>query len=78
MEAITNQTLNKRREGNCFSIIDADGEEWVSPAEAARILNLSVGRIYHIKNYLTHRKGNSPRSRVFFLKRTLFDDYMNM
>ena len=72
------QAIEFRHEDRCFSIIDADGEEWVSPAEAARILNLSVGRIYHIKNQLTHRKGNSSRSRVFFLKRKLFDDYMNI
>ena len=78
MNTIVNRELELLSKDNFFSIIDADGEEWVSPAEAARILNLSVGRIYHIKNYLTHRKGNSSRSRVLFLKRTLFDDYMNM
>ena len=78
MDAITDQALKQGRKGTCYSIIDADGDEWVTPAEAAKILHLSVGRIYHIKNHLTHRKGNSPSSRVFFLKRTLFEDYMNI
>ena len=72
------QVIESVREDKHFPIIDADGDEWVTPAEAAKILHLSVGRIYHIKNHLTHRKGNSPSSRVFFLKRTLFEDYMNI
>jgi hypothetical protein len=57
---------------------DAKGDVWLSPQEAADQLGLSVSRIYHIKNQLTHRKGNSCRSRVFFLASTLFDDYMNI
>ena len=72
------QTIESGHVDKHFSIIDADGEEWVTPAEAAKILHLSIDRIYHIKNHLTHRKGNSSNSRVFFLKRTLFEDYMNM
>ena len=39
------QTIESVLEDKHFSIIDADGNEWVTPAEAARILNLSVGRI---------------------------------
>ena len=78
ISSIVKHAKEVRHANKCYSIIDADGEEWVSPAEAARILNLSVSRIYHIKNYLTHRKGNSSRSRVFFLKRKLFEDYMNI
>ena len=57
---------------------DANGDVWLSPQEAADKLGLSVSRIYHIKNQLTHRKGNSSSSRVFFLEATLFDDYMNI
>ena len=59
-------------------IEDEDGDEWVTAEEAAKILGLSKDRIYHIKKYLTHRKGNSDKSRIFFLKRRLFEDYMNM
>lgn len=57
---------------------EANGEVWLSPQEAADKLGLSVSRIYHIKNRLTHRKGNSRSARVFFLDKTLFDDYMNI
>ncbi|MBR1449780.1 MAG: hypothetical protein IJ588_13700 [Prevotella sp.] len=57
---------------------EENGDVWLSPKEAAQQLGLSVGRIYHIKNKLTHRKGGSVRSRVFFLESTLFDDYMNI
>ena len=66
------------RENNHVIIEDADGDEWVTVEEAAAILNLSKGRIYKIKNHLTHRKGNSRQSRVYFLKSRLFEDYMNM
>lgn len=57
---------------------DSKGDVWLSPQEAADRLGLSVSRIYHIRNHLTHRKGNSSRSRVFFLEATLFDDYMSI
>ena len=57
---------------------DSNGEEWLTMKEAAIELNLSVVRVRQIKNFLTHRKGNTPQSRVYFLKRTLFDDYMNI
>jgi len=57
---------------------DAKGDVWLSPQEAADRLGLSVSRIYHIKHQLTHLKGNSTHSRVFFLEATLFDDYMSI
>lgn len=57
---------------------ETNGEVWLSPQEAADKLGLSVSRIYHIKNQLTHRKGNSRSARVFFREDTLFDDYMNI
>lgn len=78
MDALANQTLESGCKDTYASIIDVDGKEWVSTAEAARILNLSKSRTYQIKNHLTHRKGNSPQSRVYFLKSRLFEDYMNM
>ena len=56
---------------------DSHGDVWLTPKEAARKLELSVGRIYQLKNKLTHRKGSSARSHVFFLERTLVEDYMN-
>ena len=59
-------------------VIDEHGEVWLSPQEAADKLKLSVSRIYHIKSKLTHKKGNSCRSRVYFLERRLFDDYTNI
>lgn len=57
---------------------EKDGSEWLSPKEAAAYLNLSVSRVYHLKRHLTHRKGNTPKSRVLFLKETLLDDYLNI
>jgi hypothetical protein len=58
---------------------DEKGDMWLTPKEAAIKLNLSLGRIYQIKHSLTHRKvGTKSQGRVFFLDRTLFDDYMNM
>ena len=60
-------------------VTDSKGEVWLTPKEAATKLNLSVSRIYQIKNSLTHRKvGSTNQGRVFFLDRTLFDDYMNI
>ena len=55
-----------------------DDDDWVSAEEAAKILNISRGRVYQIKNHLTHRKGNTPQSRVFFKKSRLREDYLNM
>jgi hypothetical protein len=58
---------------------DENGDVWLTPKEAAVKLNLSVGRIYQIKNSLTHRKvGSNNQGRVFFLEQTIFDDYVNM
>lgn len=59
-------------------VTDSNGDKWLTPQEAAEYLHLSVNRIYHIKNWLTHRKGSGSKSRVYFLESTLFDDYMNM
>ena len=59
-------------------VTDENGDVWLTPQEAADELNLTRDRIYHIKNHLTHRKGNKGKSRVFFLQRTLFEDYMNI
>lgn len=53
-------------------------DDWVSAEEAAKILNLSRGRIYQIRNHLTHRKGNTPQSRVLFKKSRLREDYLNI
>lgn len=60
-----------------YRMVKQNGDVWLSPKEAADRLGLSVDRIYHIKNKLTHRKGNSRASRLYFLEATLFDDYMN-
>jgi hypothetical protein len=57
---------------------DGNGDVWLSTKEAAIKLNLSVGRIYQIKDKLTHRKGDTQQSRVFFLERTLVDEYLNI
>ena len=58
---------------------DEHGDVWLTPKEAAIKLNLSVGRIYQIKNSLTHRKvGSEQQGRLFFLERTLFSDYLSM
>ena len=59
-------------------VTDSDGDVWLSPKEAAEELGLSVGSIYRLKDFLTHRKGNTKKSRVFFLKRTLVDDYLSI
>ena len=59
-------------------VTDSNGELWLSVKEAAARLNLSVSRLYQIKDSLTHRKvGSQKQGRVFFLDRTLLDDYMN-
>jgi hypothetical protein len=58
---------------------DNKGDVWLTPKEAAQKLDLSVGRIYQIKDCLTHRKiGAANQGRVFFLDKTLVEDYMNM
>lgn len=58
-------------------VTDKKGDVWLTPQEAADRLGLSVGRIYHLKNRLTHIKGDSSRSRVYFLDKTLLEDYIN-
>lgn len=58
-------------------MVISSNDVWLTPQEAADRLGLSVSRLYHLKNKLTHRKGRSSKSRVFFLESTLFDDYMN-
>ncbi len=78
IDAIARRVLELMRENNHVIIEDSDGDEWVTVEEAAAILNLSKGRICQIKNHLTHRKGNSRQSRVYFLKSRLFEDYMNI
>lgn len=78
IDAIARRVLEYMRQDNRVTIENGDKEEWVTAEEAAKILNLSRGRIYHIKNHLTHKKGNSSKSRVLFLKSRLFEDYMNM
>lgn len=82
IDAIARRVLELIREGKHGiiedAIEDADGDVWVTAEEAATILNLSKSRIYQIKSYLTHKKGNSPQSRVYFLKNRLFEDYMNI
>jgi hypothetical protein len=58
---------------------DEKGDVWLTPKEAAKKLDLSVGRIYQIKESLTHKKvGSEKQGRLFFLDRTLVDDYMNI
>ena len=57
---------------------ERNGDVWLTPKEAADMLGLSVGRVYHIKNFLTHRKGNTRASRIYFLESTLIDDYLNI
>lgn len=55
-----------------------NGVEWLTTQEAADFLGLSLSRIYHIKKFLTHRKGNSKTSRVYFRKDTLIDNYLSI
>lgn len=59
-------------------VTDGDGEIWLTPKEAAEEIGLSVGSLYRLKNFLTHRKAGTSKGRVFFLKRTLVDDYLNI
>ena len=60
-------------------VTDRNGDIWLTPKEAAKKLDLSVGRIYQIKESLTHKKvGSEKQGRLFFLDRTLVDDYMNI
>jgi hypothetical protein len=56
-------------------VTDNNGDVWLTPQEAADRLGLTIGTIYHLRKHITHRKG---KSRVFFLERTLFEDYINL
>ena len=77
IEAIARRVVELLMEQKDVPIVK-DEDEWVSAEEAAKILNLSRSRIYQIKNHLTHRKGNTPQSRVLFNKSRLREDYMNI
>ena len=58
---------------------DKNGNCWLTPKEAAQKLNLSVGRVYQLKNHFTHRKvGSERQGRVFFLGNKLIDEYMSI
>lgn len=60
-------------------VTEKNGNVWLSPKEAATYLGLSVDRIYHLKEKLTHRKsGDTPQARIYFLESALFEDYMNL
>ena len=77
IEAIAKRVVELLLEQKEVPIVN-DDDDWVSAEEAAKILNISRGRVYQIKNHLTHRKGNTPQSRVFFKKGRLREDYLNM
>ena len=77
IDAIALRVLDYMHKRNYVVITEKD-DEWVTAKEAAEILKISIGRLYHIKNHLTHRKGNSEKSRLFFLKSRLLDDYINI
>ena len=54
-------------------------DDYLTPAEAADFLNLSVSRIYHLRDRLSHIKcGKSVTSRIYFIKSKLLDDYLNI
>ena len=59
-------------------MVHINGYDYLTPAEAAEELGLSRSRIYHIKQYLTHRKGATPQSRILFRRDTLLDDYLSI
>lgn len=62
----------------CIMVNGSSEKKWITTKEAADYLGLSESRIYHIKNHLTHRKGGSRTSRLYFLKNALIDDYLSM
>jgi len=77
IDAIALRVLDYMHKRNYVVITEKD-DEWVAAKEAAEILIISKGRLYPIKNHLTHRKSNSEKSRLFFLKSRLLDDYTNI
>ena len=77
IEAIAKRVVELLLEQKEAPIV-SDDDDWVSAEEAAKILNISRGRVYQIKKHLTHRKGNTPQSRAFFKKSRLREDYLNM
>jgi len=53
--------------------------DYISVAEAAEILSLSISRVYHIKNKLPHIKcGNKKQSRILFVRDELLEAYQNI
>lgn len=49
---------------------------WLTPKEAAEMLRISLGQLYHIKDQLTCIKlGEFRSSPIRFRKETLLDDY---
>lgn len=51
----------------------------ITVADAARILNLSPSRIYHIRHKLPHIKcGDKQQSRVLFLRDKIVEAYQNI
>lgn len=49
---------------------------WLTPKEAAEMLRISLGQLYHIKDELTCIKlGQFRSSPIRFRKETLLDDY---
>ena len=75
IEAIAKRVVELLLEQKEAPIV-SDDDDWVSAEEATKNHNISPRSIYQIKNHLTHRKGNTPQSRVYFLKSRLFEDYM--
>lgn len=76
MDIDFDKTIHKKKHKIIAEHDDID--DWITAEEAAKILHISRGRLYHIKNHLTHIKmGNSEKSRVLFKKSCLFEDYMN-
>ena len=54
----------------------ADACSWITPKEAAQMLCISLGQLYHIKDELTCVKlGGFRSSPIRFRKETLLDDY---
>lgn len=49
---------------------------WLTPKEAAEVLRISLGHLYHVKDQLTCIKlGNVKSSPIRFRKETLLEEY---